>query len=373
MQLNRRDWLKKMGLAGGLMLSGGVAIPSLTAEEKRKFHPRPLQDLVRLSSNENPYGPSEFVRKAITNAYDISCRYPSAYSRELITKIAQKEGVSEDHIVVTGGSTEGLKLTGLTYAANGGKIIAGKPTFLAMMSFAEKMGATTEWVPVDENLTYDLDEINKRIDSNTSLVFLCNPNNPTGTLLDRKRLTSFCENASKKTMVFSDEAYYDFITEKDYPSMISLVKKDMNVIVSRTFSKVYGLAGLRIGYLIAKPEIASKIRSNMVAFTNILAIEAAKAAMDDAEFYEFALKKNNEAKKLITDQLDELDLSYTPSHTNFVFFKSGRPIDQLQKQMAEQGVKIGRPFPPFTNWCRISTGTIEEVQRFTKGLANVYS
>ena len=174
MQVNRRDWLKKVSLAGGLMLSGGVALPTLTAEEKRKFHPRPLQDLVRLSSNENPYGPSEFVRQAISKAYDISCRYPSAYSKELISKIAQKEGVSEDHIVVTGGSTEGLKLTGLTYAANGGKIIAGKPTFLAMMSFAEKMGATTDWVPVDETLTYDLDEIDKRIDGNTSLVFLCN-------------------------------------------------------------------------------------------------------------------------------------------------------------------------------------------------------
>ncbi len=355
------------------MISGGVALPTLTAEEKKKFHPRPLQDLVRLSSNENPYGPSEYVRKAITNAYDISCRYPSGYSKGLIAEIATKEGVTEDHIVVTGGSTEGLKLAGLTYAANGGKIIAGKPTFLAMMSFAEKMGASTEWVPVDENLTYDLDEIDKRIDRNTSLVFLCNPNNPTGTLLERNKLTNFCENSAKKTIVFSDEAYYDYITEKDYPSMVSLVKKGMNVIVSRTFSKVYGLAGLRIGYLIAKPEIAGKIRSNMVAFTNILAIEAAKAAMKDQEFYRFSLRKNNEAKKLITDQLDQIGLSYTSSHTNFIFFKSGRPIEQLQKQMASQGIKIGRPFPPFSNWCRISTGTIEEVQRFTKGLANVYS
>lgn len=373
MQINRRDWLKKMSLAGGLVLSGGVAIPSLSASEIRKFHPRPLQDLIKLNSNENPYGPSEFVRNAMIKAFDIGCRYPGAYSETLLDKIAQKEGITKDHIVITGGSTEGLKLAGLTFASNGGKIIAGQPTFLAMMSFAEKMGATTDWVPVDDELKYDLEEIDRRIDDQTSLIFLCNPNNPTGTLVDKNKLTSFCENASNKTMVFSDEAYYDFITEPDYPSMVELVKKDMNVIVSRTFSKVYGLAGLRIGYLIAKPEIASKIRSNMVAYTNILAIEAANAAMEDQAFYDFAITKNLEAKKLITDQLDQLNLKYVPSHTNFVFFQSGRPIQKLQKQMADLGVQVGRPFPPFMDWCRISTGTIEEVQQFNQALTKIYS
>jgi histidinol-phosphate aminotransferase len=371
MQVNRREWLKKLGLAGGVMLSGGLSISPLTAEEIRKYHPRALQSTSKLNSNENPYGPSEYLRKAITQAFDIGCRYPRSYSDGLIEKIARKEGVTKDHIVITGGSTEGLKLAGLTFARNGGKIIAGKPTFLAMMQFAEKMGATTDWVPVDENMKYDLKAIDDRIDNNTSLVFLCNPNNPTGTIVPASDLQSFCENASKKTMVFSDEAYYDFITEPNYPSMVALVKKEQNVIVSRTFSKVYGLAGLRIGYLVAKPEIANKIKNNMVAYTNILAIEAANAALDDKDFYDFAVKKNNEGKALIMDQLNELNLEYVPSHTNFLFFRSGRPIQKLQKAMADEGILIGRPFPPFMDWCRISTGTIEEVQRFNTALTKV--
>ncbi|MFT6941441.1 MAG: histidinol-phosphate aminotransferase, partial [Cyclobacteriaceae bacterium] len=256
MQTNRRDWLKKIGLASGLVLTGGVSIPTLSAAEKANFFPRALATPIRLNSNENPYGPSKLVRDTMIKSFDFSCRYPSSYVKGLVAKIAEKEGVTKDHIVITGGSTEGLKLTGLTYAANGGKIIAAKPTFLAMMSFAEKMGATIDWVPVDKQMKYDLDEIDRRIDDETSLVFLCNPNNPTGTIVSAERLTNFCENASKKTIVFSDEAYYDYIEEPNYPSMVSLVKKDLDVIVSRTFSKVYGMAGLRIGYLIAKPSIA---------------------------------------------------------------------------------------------------------------------
>ena len=373
MAINRRDWLKKTGLITGLALSGGIATLPLTASERRKFNPRSLEDIARLSSNENPYGPSEFVRKRITDSFDMACRYPASYADDLVNKIAKKEGVTKEHIVITGGSTEGLKLTGLTFAANGGKIIAAKPTFLAMMSFAEKVGATTDWVPVDTEMKYDLDEIEKRIDDRTSLVFLCNPNNPTGTIVAADRLRSFCENASRKTIIFSDEAYYDYIEEPGNLSMIELVKKDMDVIVSRTFSKVYGMAGLRIGYLIAKPSIASKIRSNMVAYTNILAIMAASAALDDDEFYQFSIQKTKEAKSMIVQTLNQLELNYTPSHTNFIFFETGRPIAEIQMEMRKNGVEVGRPFPPFDKWCRISTGTIEEVKRFNQALVKVMS
>ena len=153
--------------------------------------------------------------------------------------------------------------------------------------------------------------------------------------------------------------------------MIELVKQDMDVIVSRTFSKVYGLAGMRIGYLIAKPSIASEIRANMVAYTNIPAITAANAAMDDSEFYDFSLQKTHEAKSMIVGKLKELGLNYTPSHTNFIFFETGKPIRQFQASMRKQGVEVGRPFPPFDNWCRISTGTLEEVQRFNEALTTV--
>ncbi|EZH71629.1 aminotransferase [Aquimarina atlantica] len=371
--MDRREWLKSTSLGGSFALLGGLGITNaLTLEEINTFNPRPLSKHIRLSSNENPYGPSEKVRKAIIAAFDHSCRYPYAYADELATILAQKEGVTKDHIIICGGSTEGLKITGLTFAANGGEIIAGKPTFLAMMTYAKQWGAVVNWVPVDDDKGYDMAEIEKRISSKTKLVFLCNPNNPTSTILPSKKLMDFCDTISNKTILFSDEAYYDYIEDPNYPSMVELVKQEKDVIVSRTFSKVYGMAGLRIGYLIAKPALAEKLRRNMVAYSNVPAIAAAKEALNDKEFYNFSLQKTWEAKEMIYKTLDTLKLPYVKSHTNFIFFKSGKNIRTLHKEMLEKGVLIGRPFPPFFDWCRISTGTIEEVTLFTQALASLY-
>ena len=372
--LSRRSWLKGAGLMSSVAVIGGIApLHQLSAKEIKKFRPRPLTGNIKLSSNENPYGPSEKVRQAMISNFDQACRYPFSYSGELIEKIAAKESVSKDHIVLAGGSTEGLKVAGLTYGMNGGEIIAAQPTFLALMTYAAQWGGSVNWVPVDKNMMHDLDEMEKRISSKTKLIFLCNPNNPTSTLLPADRVLDFCNTVSDKVTIFSDEAYCDFIEDKNYPSMVSLVKKGKNIIVSKTFSKVYGLAGLRIGYMVAKPEIAAGLRKNIMAFTNVLAIEAAKNALDDQEFYDFSLNKTREAKKIILEGLDDLNLEYAPSNTNFIFFKSGRNIEKLQQQMLAKGIMVGRPFPPFDDWCRISTGTLEEVIQFNDALKKVLS
>ena len=365
----RRDWLRSSLGIGGLLF----APPNiLSAQEKIDFIPRSLDPIIRLSSNENPYGPSKMVQERIKNSFVHACRYPYTYSDGLELILAKKHGVDPESIIVTGGSTEGLKITGLTFASNGGEIISGQPTFLAMMKFAEQWGASVNWVHVGADKGYDLDEIEKRISSKTKLVFLCNPNNPTGTLVPAEKLIDFCNTASKKTIVFSDEAYYDFIETPNYPSMVEAVKRGDDVIVSKTFSKVYGMAGMRVGYLIAKPQIADKIRKNIVAMSNVLAVEAAKEALQDEAFYKFSLTKNKEVKTRIYKLLDHLKLDYVTSHTNFIFFHSQRDIRELGPKMLEKGVRIGRPFPPFYDWCRISTGTVEEVDLFIKGMLEVY-
>ncbi|WP_194776955.1 pyridoxal phosphate-dependent aminotransferase [Pararhodonellum marinum] len=367
MKLNRRQWLKSASLTGGMALISGMGlVPTLSAEEKRKFNPRSFSSPIRLGSNENPYGPSQKVRDAIVHEFDMGCRYPWAYMKELTEMIAAKEGVPTDHIAVTAGSTEGLKIAGATFAANGGEIISCLPTFLSMMTYGELWGASINWVPLNKDLDFDLQEMEKRVSPKTKLVFLCNPNNPTGKLLPANEVMDFCESVSKKTVVFSDEAYCDFIEVPDYPSMVELVKKGKDVIVSKTFSKVYGLAGLRVGYLVAKPEIISKISERLVANTNTAAMAAAKAALKDQEFYDFSLAKNKEAKKMICAMLDELKLEYLDSHANFVFFHSGRDINELGQDMLQRGIIIGREFPPLNDWCRISTGTLEEVALFNQ-------
>jgi histidinol-phosphate aminotransferase len=337
------------------------------------YEPRPLlvDGPVKLNSNENPYGPSKNVRNVISNSFEIACRYPFQYLRELVADIAEKEGVSKDCVVVTGGSTEGLKAAGLVFGLEGGEIIAADPTFQAMLSYAENFGAYVHRVPLNSKMDHDLEAMSKRITSKTRLIFLCNPNNPTGTLLNKDSLRDFCLSNDGKAVIFSDEAYYDFITEPDYPSMVKLVKQDRNVIVSKTFSKVYGLAGMRIGYLIARPDIATRLKKAVMANTNVLAIEAAREALRDDDFYKFSLQRNAEAKQLIYKTLDNLGLSYIPSHTNFVFFKTGRPIGEMITAMGNENILIGRPFPPMMDWARISTGTLDEVKAFNAALEKV--
>ena len=374
---SRRDWFKSSIGIGGLMLTPSI----LTAEEIKKYNPRSKSSIVKLSSNENPYGPSERVLNAIKNSFNDACRYPYEFIQELQKTLAKKHDVPIESIVITGGSNEALRITGLAISNKGGNIVAGQPTYLALMNYAEAWGAEIKWVPVDSDKGYNLKKIRQSIDKETNMVFIANPNNPTGTLLKANSLADFCEDISKQTLVFCDEAYYDYINEKDYPSMDYLVRKGENVIISRTFSKVYGMAGLMIGYLVLKPKLADDLfgkyspygRPNIMAQTNVLAVAAASEALKDTDFYKFSLKKANEEKDKIYKLLDYLDLKYVKSSTNFVFFESKKHIDKLTAEMLEKGVRIGRPFPPFYDWCRISTGTSEEVDRFIESMLEVYS
>jgi len=370
--VSRRDWLRLSGLA----LAGMTLQNNLTAKGIMNDLPlgTPLagNPMARLSSNENPYGPSEKVKKAIIDNMDVICRYPFSYQDELLQAIADWEGVSKNHIVLTAGSTEGLKITGLTVGWKGGEIISPDPTFNSLMVYAEQFGAKIHKIPVTPTLDHDLTGMASKINSNTKLVFVCNPNNPTGTLIPENDLRSFCKQAAEKTTVFVDEAYFDFITTPDYPSMVELVKQGMNVIVSRTFSKVYGLAGLRMGYLVAQPDMAAKLINNRVAFVGTVGMVAAKEALADKEFYAFSLLKNKEAKEHIYATLDSLGLVYMPSHTNFVFFKTKKELNSFNKELEKRGVLAGRPFPPLLEWSRISTGTTQEMQQFRLAMQQIY-
>lgn len=364
---DRRNWLKTVALGGGFTLLGGM--PGLANLKERTTFP--AEGPVKLNSNENPFGPSKSVREVIRENFGLGCRYPFQYMKGLVRDIAKKEEVPESCVVITGGSTEGLQATGLVYGLGGGEIVAADPTFQALLRYGEYFGAYVHRVPLDDSLTHDLEAMERRITGKTRLVFLCNPNNPSGTLLDPGELKDFCASVAGRAVVFSDEAYYDYITDPDYPSMVELVRENYNVIVSKTFSKVYGLAGMRIGYLIARPDIALRLRESLMANTNTLAILAARQALKDADFYKFSLAENERCKQWIYGELDQMGLPYLRSHTNFVFFKSGVPIQDLIPKMAAENVQIGRPFPPLFDWARISTGTFEEVQAFTHALKKV--
>jgi histidinol-phosphate aminotransferase len=370
-QFDRRTWLRTAGLAGAFSVLGGAKALATEQSHLRVVANNAPKTPLRLALNENPYGPSEKVKQAIISGFQDGCRYPYGLQRELAEIVAKKHGVPADCVVLTSGSGEGLRTAGLTYGLHGGEIVSATPTFLALMDYARQFGAYIHEVPLDDQLTHDLNAMEKRLTGATKLVFVCNPNNPTGTLLSAAKMKSFCENLAKQTVVFADEAYFDYVTEPNYPSMVELVKQGLNVIVSRTLSKIYGMAGIRVGYLIARPDIANRLRANVMASVSVPAVYAAKAALEDTDFYKMSLQKNTECLNIMYKTLDDLKMPYVKSHANFVFFNSGKDIGELSKMMAEKDIQVGRPFPPYLKWCRVSTGKVEDIQAFVKTLKEV--
>lgn len=375
-KLNRRQLLAYSGIAGVSLATNGC---QLNAKEsallKTDSHQpySPADGIIRLSSNENRYAPSPNIKQAMIDAMEKSYLYPPAHYKELIQKLADKEGVTKDHILLVSGSNEGLRLTGLVYGNNGGEIITGTPTYKALLSYAEEFGGNIKAIPLDKNLSYDLDAIENAVTDKTKMVFFCNPNNPTGTIVDGNDAMEFCRRVSEKTMVFSDEAYGDYISDANYPTMVPLIKEGKNVIVSHTFSKVYGMAGVRVGYLIAQPDIINMLKPRVMSYVNMMGLAGAVAALEDKEFYNYSLKMNNEAKEYIYEVAGELGMRTIKSHTNFVFVETGMDEAKLVDKMLAHNVRVGRPFPPLNNWCRVSTGTMEDMDKWGEAMRKVFA
>ena len=305
--------------------------------------------------------------QAMTEGY----RYPFLVEREFIQMIADHEGVTPEHIVVGTGSGEILCMAGLTYGQEGGELLAADPTYQGLTRYAEHVGAYIHRGALDDEMKHDLDAMDRRITQAVKLVFVCNPNNPTGTLVDSTQLRDFCKSNSSRTLIFMDEAYIELCDDPEGTSMVGLVKDGYNVIVSRTFSKVHGLAGLRIGYGIMRPDIARRIAAYRMGSSNVMALRAAMASYQDAEFMAFSKARIEEGHRFVYDLCDEMGYSYVPSQGNFVFYNTGRPILKYQSAMRDKGVWVGRPFPPYDEWCRLSIGTMEDLKAFASAMRQV--
>jgi histidinol-phosphate aminotransferase len=370
---NRRDWLKATlalaaSLPAGATLANSLMAAPVSEAEKIFFASGQLpQAKIRLASNENPYGPSEKVLAAITQILSEANRYPFQAVTDFKQVLAAHEGVTADHIAVGAGSADLLAATGAAFGLEGGRILSGFPTFPMLMNYAEVFKATWDKVDMDENLAYDYQAVASRVKDDTRLVFICNPNNPTGTLVSPLTVKAFCKDVSKKVPVFSDEAYLEFLDPSQQVSMVDLVKEGQNVIVSRTFSKIYGLAGLRVGYLVAKPDLIRKITRNQPGIpNNQIALVAAEASLNDKTFMEMSRKKNAEARKHLTDYLDKKGLFYGKSHTNFVMFDPKADALRILNKLAERNIAIRVWDYKGMQWLRVSIGTLEEMKIFTR-------
>ena len=375
---SRRDWFKStVALSAGVAFSSSMfdklmAAPISGAE--MNFYPKAFNGKVRLNSNENPYGPSEKAKKAIIDILSEANRYPFGTVEELKAVLAAKEGVTKDHIHIGAGSGDLLCQAGVAFGVEGGRILSGFPTFWLLMNYAEVFNATWDKVNLNEKLEFDYDKLASSIKSDTKLVFICNPNNPSGTLVDPQKVKIFCEDVSKKIPVYADEAYLEFLEPSQQISMVELVKKDMNVIVSRTFSKVYGLAGMRIGYIVAKPDLIKKIaKYGADVPMSQTAIAAAQASLGDEPFMAMVRNKNAASRKVITDYLDQRKFMYGKSLTNFVFFQAPKDGKTILKKMDEAGYLIRIWDYQQKEWCRVSIGTEDEMKGFVKAFGDFVS
>ncbi|MBE8727880.1 pyridoxal phosphate-dependent aminotransferase [Flavobacterium hungaricum] len=364
---NRRNWLKQITL-------GAVGISFLQFET---FANAPVQDAVieslektpvLLRSNENPYGPSPAARIAMEKSIKSSNRYGWNLSEELIALIAKKNNVSDSNILLGAGSTEILDLVLQYTALTKGNFILAETTFNYWTFPSDKLGIKKITVPLTPDKKHDLAAILKAIDADTRMIYICNPNNPTGTICDYEELVSFVKEASKKAIVFVDEAYIDFTKEK---SLSSLVIENKNLIITKTFSKMYGLAGARIGYALAAKstiEELSNLKSSPNLSVSATAAAAAIASLNDEKFVQQVKSLNEEAKKYTITALTRLNLTCIPSHANFIYFSLDNYKKDFFKQLEDHNIMGTKIYEENGKWTRITIGTMKEMEQFIEAI-----
>jgi histidinol-phosphate aminotransferase len=361
--LSRRQWL----LSSGATLAG-LALSSrfLNFEAQAQMTPERLAAAApvkaRLSLNENPFGPSPAAMAAITGclAAGKACRYPYGEVGELVALIAQKEGVTPDHIVLGAGSGELLEKTGVHFGLAKGDAIYAAPGYLQLPRTLEGVGGRAVPVPVNAKQEHDLAAMAAAISKPNTVVYLANPNNPTGTVVDPAALRAFIREVSAKAFVFLDEAYLEIADDFAGRTLVGLVRENPNLLVARTFSKIYGLAGLRIGYGVTSPKFAAVLRSYGPASLGFPSVMAAIASLKDEGFVAPVRAQIVAEREKLLALLRELGRPYAESQTNFVFFQTGRPHAEVHAALMKESVAIARAFPPMTDWARITIGLPEE-------------
>ena len=362
MSVSRRRFAQLLGAGAAAV----VVRPSLSFGKPTQAITTPLSEggIVRLSANENPYGPSSKALQAMTDSFGLACRYPDEHNNLLIDKLAKLNGVSHDQILLGDGSGEILKLCAETFTGpQNGKLVAADPTFEGILNGASANGAEVVKVPLTSSFGHDLPKMLTA--AKGGLIYICNPNNPTASITPKDELHEFIVKTTPDTMILVDEAYFHYADSPDYESVIPLVEERPNLIVSRTFSKIYGMAGLRCGYCVAQKETVERMRRNqMWDSVNCMALAAATASLDDPDHVPNGQRLNREAKTFVISELDKMGYKQIPSQANFIMFDCKRPVVPIIKAMKERNIHVGRLFPALPNHMRLTIGKKSEMETF---------
>lgn len=366
--ITRRDWLVgTSAVAGGLLLSKTASAQDM-GEMMNMGAPISKGNPIRYTNNENPYGINPKAMKVIIKAYEKAHLYNFTVRGELIKVIAGIENLPPECIAVGAGSGEYLMAAGALCGVAGGNVVVPHPTFASITRSASALGAEVIEVPVEDDLSISLDSMRKAMTKDTTCVYLCNPNNPIPSIIEKNSLEQFCLEISKKAMVVVDEAYFEYVRDSSYGTMAHLVKDNPNIIVLRTASKIHAFANVRIGFAYAHPDTIKKLMAFRSSTTSYPAIMGAITSYQDKDYQKFVVDKNYESLEIMYEMFKELDMRYIKAHANFVYADAGRDATEVRAKLLESGILIGRQYDPYPTWIRISTAKPEEM----KYLVDVY-
>ncbi len=332
-------------------------------------------DLIKLNYNENPYGPSEQVVAAMTEAFKYASRYGYP-DRAVKSVIAEHHGVERENILLGAGSGEILEVVGLSLLSRDKKVVGSDPSYSAVYSHASGIHAESITVPLRDDYSQDIpaliDATNRHY-RDVGFVYLCNPNNPTGRPIPADDVRNLLDGIPADVPVLIDEAYHHFAEDPDYASAIPHVLEGRRVIVARTFSKLFGLAALRLGFAVTTPEMISVMEPYTTGSINALAKYGAVAALEDTDAQRHMRDRTIALRKKTSDELRGMGYDVIPSETNFIMVQTGRPAREVRTAFREHGIVVGRPFPPLLNHLRVSIGSEKEMAMFMAAFREIFA
>ena len=360
MRVRRRDLLRQFGTAAAATALFPAVMESPSAAEDS------IARLVRLNRNESAYGPCEKARAAFQEAVTQVSRYPSEEVENLRAAVASFHGVQPGNITLGCGSTEIMRMAAETFLGPRKALITASPTFDSIAHAARLAGAEVRSTPLTRDYAHDLNAMLAQSDASTGLVYICNPNNPTGTLTSKSDLEAFFPKLRSAISVLIDEAYHDYVAPTGtYASCAARAADDSRLIVTRTFSKIYGLAGLRVGYAISSPETAERLAARRLPMdVSVVAARVALAALSDAVYVKRITKRNEDDRQEFFNQANARMLRCLDSHTNFVLMRTGSTGKETVEMLRSKGVLVSAGYPSFEKHIRVSLGVPEDMQAF---------
>jgi histidinol-phosphate aminotransferase len=368
--MNAPLWPRRHFTSSLAALVGATLAPRTTGAATTAGPDAPAaRALVDLSSNENPYGPSPRALEAMTRCQSVACRYPDDVEKRVVEAIARLHGVDPERIVLGCGSSEVLRLCDAAFLGAGRKLVVAEPTFEAVLQYAKATKADPVKLPLDAAFRHDLEAMARACDATTGLVYLCNPNNPTGTIVRGDALEAFLGRVPASAVVLVDEAYHHFVEDPGYRSASELLDRFPNLVVARTFSKIYGMAGMRLGYGVTSKANAEALRAQASwGNTNVAVLEAALASLEDATIVATQRERLNGTRKSLCRALEADGRRYIPSQGNFLMIDVGGDVKPLIPAFEALGVKVGRRFDAMPGWLRVTIGKPDESEAFLRAL-----